>query len=169
MKKSLLVALSLLLACSPLFAVEGTATANGVTVEGKEKTISNAGSEKTITVNVTVKNGSFKELPEGDMEYSLIIERSNHTPRRLILNGSGKVPALKVAQVFQVQTGVVTYSHSYGSVKFYFKITVKHNGKETVVAVSNPSFNSLSATAARAEEYHGVLAPAYNIVASSTH
>jgi len=169
MKTSLLVALSLLLACSRLSAVEGSATANGVTVQGKEKTISNTGSDKTITVNVTVKNGSFKELPEGEMEYSLIIDRSDYSPRRLLLTGTGKIPPLKVAQVFQVQAGVATYMQGWGTVKFYFKIVVKHNGKETVVAMSNPSFNSLAATSAKVEGRGGVLATGYNIIEGALH
>jgi hypothetical protein len=108
--------------------------------------------EKALGLKVAARNISFKDLPEGTLEYTVIVKRWGRTPE-LYENFSGteKFPALIKSAEANLVVGKVplggweTNSNRkefMDSIEGY-QVIVKHDGKETVKIVSNAAFAKL--------------------------
>ena len=105
--------------------------------------------EKALGLKVAAKNVSFKDLPEGTIEYTVLVKRWGQTPD-LIHNYSGteKLAALKAGAEANLIVGKVPLGgwEIGGNRKQFsdsiegWQIVVKHDGKETIKLTSTGSF-----------------------------
>jgi hypothetical protein len=108
--------------------------------------------EKALGLKVAAKNISFKELPEGSLEYVVIVKRWGHTPELFeSYSGSEKLPALGKSGEANLIIGKVpiggweTTSNRKQFVDSIegWQVIARHDGKETIKLTSTASFEKL--------------------------
>ncbi len=112
--------------------------------------------EKALGLKVAARNVSFKDLPEGTVEYCVIVRRWGHSPALYqSYSGTEKLPALLKGAESNLTIGKVPMKgyESGGNRKQYqdtiegWQIVAKHSGTETVRITSTSSFDKLLAKA----------------------
>jgi hypothetical protein len=112
--------------------------------------------DKALGLKVSGKNISFKEMPEGTLEYKVVVRRWGHSPTLYhSYSGTEKVPPLKTGATFDLVTGKVKMGgwEIGGNRKRYqdtlegWEIIVKHGGLETIRLTSTAEFAKVSAKA----------------------
>ena len=112
--------------------------------------------DKALGLKVSAKNVSFKEMPEGTLEYTVVVRRWGHSPTLYHrYTGTEKLPALKTGGSADLTTGKVKMGgwESSGNRKQYqdslegWEIVVKHGGLETIRLTSTAEFAKLNAKA----------------------
>jgi len=108
--------------------------------------------DKALGIKVAARNVSFKDLPEGTLEYVVIVKRWGHSPELLeSYTGTEKLPALAKSAEINLTVGKVPMSgYEIGGNRKQFQdsiegwqIIVKHEGKETIRITSTSSFEKL--------------------------
>ena len=108
--------------------------------------------DKALGLKVAGKNVSFSDLPEGTLEYTVIVKRWGHTPERFeSYTGTEKFPALKRGDDANLTVGMVPMSgYEIGGNRKQFqdsiegwRITVTHGDVETIKITSTSTFEKL--------------------------
>ncbi len=107
---------------------------------------------KALGLKVNGRNISFKDLPEGTLDYTIIVRRWGYSPDRYeSYTGSEKFAALVKGAETNMTVGEVPLGgyDNLGSRKQYqdtiegWQIVVKHDGKETFKLTSTAAFDKL--------------------------
>lgn len=146
-----------------LFVATGFADeANGLRVTAQKTVLENESSrqgsspmqrvEKSLGLKVNGRNISLKDLPEGTLDYTIIVRRWGYSPDRYeSYVGSEKFPALVKGAETNLTVGEVAVRgyDNLGARKQYqdsiegWQILVKHEGKETIKLTSTAAFQKL--------------------------
>jgi hypothetical protein len=115
----------------------------------------NSGRLQALKLNV--KNASIRALPEGNLEWTLIVRRVYGGLGKY--SGSGVLPALKSLQTAEIELGAVDAGAAQTLTgpardKVEYEIIVSHGGKESFRSTSCANFAQLAATAT---DYGGVI------------
>ena len=110
--------------------------------------------DRTQGLKITVKNVSFKPMPEGEVEWTLLVRKYASTTVEKY-SGTEKLEALKPANSADLVLGAAQISgwrdvsERYKD-KLEYQVIVKHGGAETVRTESTPSFDALKKRAIKA-------------------
>ena len=108
--------------------------------------------EKALGLKVAARNISFKDLPEGTLEYTVIVKRWGRTPELFeSYTGSEKLPALvKGAEANLTIARVPLGGWEIGGNRKQFQdsiegwqVIAKHGGAETIKITSTAAFEKL--------------------------
>jgi hypothetical protein len=108
---------------------------------------------KGIGLKVAARNMSFKDMPEGSVEYVIIVQRWGRMPEVFeSYSGTEKLPALLKGTEANLTVGNVPLSgyEAGGNRKQFqdslegWQVTVKHADKETIKITSNQDFEKLA-------------------------
>lgn len=142
-----------------LFAVSGHAeeknglsvTVAKVTLEKNDKRSTSTYSKyerinRTQALKVTVKNVSFKPMPEGELDWKILVVGSYSSQ---ISSGSEKVKALKPAESHDLTIGNAEVSgwrdgNSKAVDKIEWQLTVKQGDTEIIRSQTIPNFDALA-------------------------
>ena len=112
--------------------------------------------EKALGIKAVVQNISLKSIPEGSIEYIVIVKRWGRTPTAYEkYQGTEKVPALLTGAKADLTLAKVPLGgYEIGGNRKQFQdsiegwqLTITHEGKETVKLTSTSSFEKLLAKA----------------------
>ena len=150
--------LRLLLAILFTLAVARAEEKNGLsvtvskTVIEKNDTRGTGGSydriNRTQGLKATIKNLSFKEMPEGEIVWTILVRKYSSSMVE-IYTGTEKLKALKPAETADMVIGNAEVSgyKDIGSVekdKIEWQVTIKQEGKELIKVQSTSAFDSLA-------------------------
>lgn len=108
--------------------------------------------DKAIGLKVNARNVSLADMPEGTVDYIVIVKRWGYSPDKLeSFTGSEKLPALVKSAEANLTVGKVAIGgyEAGGNRKQYqdtieaWRIIVKHDGKETLKITSTSAFDKL--------------------------
>ena len=149
-----LIAVSLL---ATLFAAEaGAEERNGLLVTVSKRTLNRADRRDTVYYTqydrtqgykLTVKNTSLKALPEGEVNWTiLVLKPISGTTEKYV--GTEKLKPLRSSESVELMIGAVPiggyrYERDYKD-EMEHEIVISHAGKETIRATSKPSFAVLA-------------------------
>jgi hypothetical protein len=149
-----------LIGLSPALSLENQ---NGLEVQVARKTLDRNDThesyyqyehiDRTMALHVIAKNASMKEMPEGLIEYSLLVKKHNYSPGYYeIYSGTEKLKALKMGETADVVIGSAqitgwTSSGETSKDKLEYQIIIKHEGKVTLKMSTTPAFEALAARA----------------------
>jgi hypothetical protein len=108
---------------------------------------------RTMALHVVVKNVSMNPFPEGEIDYSLLVLKTNFFPSMYVLySGTEALPALKTGESAEVVIGAAQINgwREIGEQrkdKMDYKVIVKHGKTETAVVKSIDGFDAIAATA----------------------
>ena len=107
---------------------------------------------RTQALKVTLKNTSFKPMPEGELEWKIVVVGAYSSQ---LHTGSEKVKALKPANVQELLIGSAQVSGwrsgtSKREDKVEWQITVKQRETEIIKTQSSPDFDALAKHATKA-------------------
>ena len=107
---------------------------------------------KTQALKVSVKNISFKPMPEGEMTWKILVVGSYSST---LYSGVEKVNALKPAESHDLIIGAAEVSawkdySGRGGDKTEHQITIKHGDKEIIKTQTNPGFDAMAKRASPA-------------------
>lgn len=111
---------------------------------------------RTQALKASIKNLSFKEMPEGEVSWAVLVKRYSYSDI-LIFTGTEKLKALKPAEITELIfgstqiTGYSGYSESYKD-KTEWQITVKQDGKEIIKSQSTSAFDGMAKHAVKGEK-----------------
>ena len=111
---------------------------------------------RTQALKASIKNLSFKEMPEGEVSWAVLVKRYSYSDI-LIFTGTEKLKALKPAEITEMIfgntqiTGYSGYSETYKD-KTEWQITVKQDGKEIIKSQSTSAFDSMAKHAVKGEK-----------------
>lgn len=154
--------LALVLSTAPAPAEEK----NGMSVVVSKVTLDKKGSkdnsayssyertDKTQALKVTVKNTSFKPMPEGEMTWKILVIG---TYSSTLHTGVEKVNTLKPAEskeliIGAAQVGAWKDYSGRGSEKTEHQITINQGQKEIIRTQTTPSFDALAKRASRSSQ-----------------
>ena len=158
---SVVLAAFVAIAIGPAFAEEK----NGLNLTVTKKTLERADSrmgpyyysdriDRTQGLKVTMKNVSFKAMPEGEIDWTILVRKyySNTIEKH---SGKEKLKVLKPAETIDMTIGAAQISgwkdyNSQAKDKIEFQVVVLHDGKETVRATSTSNFDVLAKRAIKA-------------------
>lgn len=111
---------------------------------------------KTQALKVTVKNISFKPMPEGEMKWKILVVGSYSST---LYTGVEKVNALKPAESQELIIGAaeVTAWRDYssrGGDKTEHQIVIKQGNSEIIRTQTNPAFEAMAKRAINANAGH---------------
>ena len=105
---------------------------------------------RTQGLKASIKNTSFKEMPEGEVVWTILVKKWGYsTPRIESYTGSEKLKALKPAETADMVIGNAevtgyNYSGSTEKDKIEWQIVVKQDGKEMFKVASTSAFDSMA-------------------------
>jgi hypothetical protein len=108
--------------------------------------------DKALGLKVNVRNVSLKDMPEGTLEYIVIVKRWGSSPTRYeSYTGTEKLPALTKSAEANLTVAKVALGgyEGAGYGKYYqdtiegWQLIAKHDGKETLKLQSTSSFDKL--------------------------
>ncbi|MCE9608811.1 MAG: hypothetical protein K8R23_01155 [Chthoniobacter sp.] len=107
--------------------------------------------ERTQALKITAKNISFTPMPEGDLEWRIVVVSDKTS---VLSSGNEKIKPLKPANTQEFEVGSVTVANwrsynSKGQDRLEWQVAVKQGEKEIIKMQSAPNFDAL---AKRAEE-----------------
>lgn len=117
--------------------------------------------KKALGLKVAARNTSFKDMPEGTLEYVVLVKRWGRVPEVIeSYTGSEKLPALLKGADVNLTIGKVPMSGwEIGGNKKQFsdsiegwQIVASHEGKQTVKITSTAAFEKLLAKATPARK-----------------
>lgn len=146
----------------------GAETKNGVSLSVSKKTISRNDTRYAYYFNdlaidrimgllVNVKNVTPRTMPEGEVEYQILVIKSGYLPPNYELySGKEKLAALKAAQGAELILGSAQVTGwrdaSYQRKdKIEYKVTVKIGDEEKVSVVSTNGFDAMAKRARKAK------------------
>ena len=103
---------------------------------------------RTQGLKASIKNVSFKEMPEGEVVWSILV-KSYYSTTIQIYTGTEKLKALKPAETTELIFGsaqVTGYRDTVDSSKdkTEWQVTVKQDGKELLKVQSTSAFDSMA-------------------------
>ncbi len=136
---------------------------NGLSVTVSKKTLERADDrrgyyydriDRTQALKATVKNVSFKEMPEGEVEWTILVRKYLSSTIEKY-EGKEKLKALKPAEAVEMTIGAAQIHGWRGYYeqhkdKFEYQLVVKQGGKETMRTASDKAFDALAKRAVRA-------------------
>lgn len=157
MKSLLLLAVALALTSSPASAEEKnglSVVVAKVTLEKNDRRSSYSYSQtnRVQALKATVKNISFKPMPEGELVWQIVVVGAYSNT---LYAGLEKVNALKPAETQELVLGSAETSawrgdSSRGGDKIEYQITVKQGGKEVIKFQTTQNFDVLAKRASKA-------------------
>ena len=105
---------------------------------------------RTQGLKAVIKNTSFKEMPEGEVVWTILVRKWGYsTPRTESYTGTEKLKVLKPAESTDMVIGKADVSGyaGYGAAekdKTEWQIIVKQDGKEILKVQSTSTFDSLA-------------------------
>ena len=105
---------------------------------------------RTQALKAVLKNLSFKEMPEGEVVWTILVKKWGYsTPRIEIYTGNEKLKALKPAESTDMVIGKAAVGgyKEYGAAekdKTEWQVIVKQDGKELVKVQSTSAFDSMA-------------------------
>lgn len=111
---------------------------------------------RTQALKASIKNLSFKEMPEGEVSWAVLVKRYSYSDI-LIFTGTEKLKALKPAEITEMIFGNTQITGYSGSSETYkdkteWQITVKQDGKEIIKSQSTSAFDSMAKHAVKGEK-----------------
>jgi hypothetical protein len=136
---------------------------NGLSVTISKKTLDRADQrsgyyydriDRTQGLRVTIKNATFKEMPEGELEWTILVRQYSSTSIEKH-TGKEKLKALKPAEIADLVIGAaqITGWRDWGQQwkdKIEHQVVITQGGKETYRAASTASFDALAKRAVKA-------------------
>ena len=111
--------------------------------------------DRTMALHVVVKNVSMKPLPEGRVEYSLLVNKAlYYEHKRELYTGSEVLPALQPAATADVVLGSAQVN-GYRDLfeqrkdKMDYKVVLVYNGKPMATVTSKEGFDSAAMNATK--------------------
>lgn len=103
---------------------------------------------RTQALKASIKNLSFKEMPEGEVTWSVLLKRYSYSDIQ-IFTGTEKLKALKPAEITEMIFGATPITGYSGISENYkdkteWQITVKQDGKEIIKSQSTSAFDSMA-------------------------
>lgn len=151
----------LCLACSPLRAEEK----NGISLIAAKKTIERADSrslsyrniDRTQALKVTIKNTSFRDMPESELVWNFLVKPSYGTTRKKVV-GREPVKLLRASETLELLVGnvpIVGYRDSSEVKKtdFDYQLIITQDGKEMIRLESTSNFDTIAKTVTTVEEF----------------
>jgi len=111
---------------------------------------------RTQALKAVIKNVSFKEMPEGEVIWTVLVKRYSYADIASF-TGTEKLKALKPAEASEMVfgsaqiTGYSGYSETYKD-KTEWQITVKQDGKELIKTQSTSTFDQMAKRAIKGEK-----------------
>lgn len=138
---------------------------NGVHITVVKKTVARTDGEysgskrRKLSLAVTVRNGSIRDLPAGEVKWTMLVKRAYDGGWRKY-TGTEPLKVLRYAQSAEMLVGEATAGRFRGDETEYkdrveYQVSVMHGGKETVAASSTPTFASIAAQAWEKEAEEG--------------
>ena len=135
---------------------------NGLSVTVSKKTLDRADRtsayysdriDRTQGLKVSVKNTTFKEMPEGEVEWTILVRQYASTSIHKH-QGKEKLKALKPAETAELLIGAahITGWRDWGTQwkdKIEYQVVINQAGKETFRTASTSSFDSLAKRAVK--------------------
>jgi hypothetical protein len=117
--------------------------------------------DKTATLELKIRNSSFKDLSAATIEYSIIREQKYHysASNLTVLSGKEQLEPLRASQEATVGLGLIKILSRrdigavYSDTKIYYKIVIKQDGKVLAQLLSTPKFDVMAATAQKAGKF----------------
>lgn len=110
---------------------------------------------RTQALKAAIKNLSFKEMPEGEVVWSILVKKWGYsTPRIEIYTGTEKLKALKPAETTDMVIGKAEVSGykdigSQEKDKIEWQVIVKQDGKEIIKVQSTSAFDGMAKRATK--------------------
>ena len=103
---------------------------------------------RTQGLKAAIKNTSFKEMPEGEVVWSILV-KSYYSTTIEIYTGTEKLKALKPAETTDMVIGKAeitgyNYSGTAEKDKIEWQVIVKQDGKEIIKVASTSAFDSMA-------------------------
>lgn len=111
--------------------------------------------DRTQGLKVAIKNVSFKEFPEGELEWTILVRKYNSTTIESY-SGREAIAPLKPAVTHESTLGAAQI-HGWSDLserykdKLEYQVSVRHRGEETIRTQSTPAFDALKKRAVRIE------------------
>lgn len=136
----------------------GAEEKNGLALSVSRKTLDRADTrstfygydriDRTQGLKATIKNTSFKLMPEGEVEWTLLVRRYNSTTVEGF-TGTEKLKALKPAETVEFVLGgaqITGYRDWYDQAKdkLEYRVIVTQAGKEIIRTASTSAFDSVA-------------------------
>lgn len=104
--------------------------------------------DRTQALKVTIKNTSFKERPEGEVEWAILVKKYYSTTVE-IYSGKEKLKGLKPAEIEELVIGAAQIlgwrdPSSQVKDKIEWQVIIKEGGKDVLKMASTSSFDSLA-------------------------
>ncbi|MDQ3623222.1 MAG: hypothetical protein M3463_12135 [Verrucomicrobiota bacterium] len=131
---------------------------NGLSLSVSRKTLERADSRRTYYgydridrtqgLKATIKNVSFKPMPAGEVEWTLLVRKHNSTFIERF-TGKEKLQALKPAETAELVLGaaqITGYRDWYDQAKdkLEYRVIVNQGGKETIRTTSTSAFDAVA-------------------------
>ena len=156
MKATGAVLFAILLAAGPVLSGRAEEK-NGLSVTVAKKTLDRADRtngyyydriDRTQGLRVTVKNTTFKEMPEGEVEWTILVRQYASTSIEKY-NGKEKLKALKPAEAADLVIGSAQITgwrdwNAQSKDKIEYQVVISQGGKETYRTASTGSFDMLA-------------------------
>ncbi len=132
---------------------------NGLMVTVTKKTLDRADSragyytsqriDRTQGLKVTIKNASFKEMPAGEVEWTLLVRRHDYSGPPTRSTGKEPLKALKVGETVEMVIGGAQITgwrdwFDQAKDKLEHQVIVRHGGAELLRISSTPAFDVLN-------------------------
>ena len=109
---------------------------------------------RTQGLKASIKNTSFKEMPEGEVIWSIVVKKYYSTSAE-IYTGTEKLKSLKPAETTDMVIGNAeitgyNYSGAQEKDKIEWQVIIKQDGKEMIKTQSTSSFDGLAKRAVKA-------------------
>lgn len=159
--------LSLCLGSGLAFAEEK----NGIMLTAAKKTIERSDSrslsyrniDRIQALKVTVKNTSFKDMPESELLWTFLIKGYYSTPRKKVI-GREPVKLLRASESIDIICGNVPItgyrdSSEVKKTDFDYQLIITQGGKEMIRLESTSNFETIAKTITNVEEFDSTAEP----------
>ena len=154
--KAILFAAAILFA-TPFSFVASAQEKNGVKVSVTKRTLNRSDRrdslyytryDRTQGYKLNIKNTSFKPLPEGEVNWTILVRKAAYANRTEKFVGTEKLQALRGSEAVDVMIGAVPiagyrYERDYKD-EMDYDISISHGGKETIRLSSSQNFASIA-------------------------
>ena len=104
--------------------------------------------DRTQGLKVTIKNNSFKEMPAGEVEWTILVRRHNYSGAPAKSNGKEALKALKPAETVDMVIGAAQITgwkdwYDYAKDKLDHQVIVRQGTQEMMRINSTPAMDAL--------------------------
>jgi len=104
--------------------------------------------DRTQGLKLTIRNTSFKPMPEGEVNWTLLVKKATYVDMTEKYVGTEKLKALRPSESVEIMVGAVPiqgyrYERDYKD-EMEHDIAISHAGKETIRMTSMQGFSALS-------------------------